>query len=861
MRVDVFPEHATPAPGQPVVLTVQVFNSAPVISAHRVRVLGVDEKWVSVDHDQLSLFPESTGIVIVTVTLPRGIPAGTRRIAIQVHELTPPGRTETVNVDLTIPAEQGARIMVDPVSVTGGSKATVGVTLANDGNTDLLLRLDAVDEEDKLQFAFDPPVVELAPGERMTASIRIKGRRPFLGSPKPRTYTVRALGTEPPLEGFGSFVQNPRLSRGAVGMIGLLAAVSVFAVVIAMTFAKVVDKSVADRDLLLQVIQGRRGDSVTNPGSLSGKVSLLTTGAGAGGVTVEAFDADNAGSPVTTTATADDGSYSVTGLSAGTYKLRYQGAGFSEIWFPQALTADNAKAIELAAGQDVSGLDVRLGGVPGKIGGKVTGDASGATVSLYLPGATSAGGGGSGGTTGAALVNGRRQEAPPDSTTTTAPPAAPSDSTGATQDATALGALVSSTPIGGDGKFLLTDVPSPSTYDLVVQKEGFATEVQRVNLGAGEERNGIEILLRKGDGLIQGKVFDADGPLGGATVTASDGSSTSATVSLTQDDVGAFTLRNLPTPSTLTLLVSKTGFTTQSLTLSLASGQQLTGVVVTLTGGAGSISGTATLASTGKPAGGVSVVVSNGSITLQTVTLSVDPVGSYQVTGLPVPGTYTVTFSRADLASVTQAVDLDEFGQKDLKDVGANLPDATGAVTGTVTELGTDLGGVGEVDVSLSDGTTTFRTKTATDPDPGAYLLSNVKPATYTLTFERRGAAPVSFIVTVAAGELVQQDAQVGQPAAVIGRVVFAPGNPNEGQPLADVEVRIFVLSQYPNTVLTKVITDAEGHFSFTDLIAPESYLLEFAFPPGAPAQVTRTLFTVEAGEIRDVGDVPVSTG
>lgn len=846
MRVDVFPEHATPAPGQPVVLTVQVFNSAPVISAHRIRILGVDEKWVSVDHDQLSLFPESTGVVTVTITLPAGIPSGTRRIAIQVHELTPPSRTETVNVDLTIPAEQGARIAVDPVSVTGGSKTTVGVTLANDGNTELTLRLDAVDEEDKLTFVFDPPVVELSPGERITASAKIKGKRPFAGTPKPRTYTVRALGTDPPLEAFGSFVQNPRLSRGTLGLVGLLAAVSVFAVVIAMSFAKVVDKSTADRDLLLQVIQGRRTGAVTNPGSLGGTVALLTSGAGVAGVTVEAFESSNTSTPVLTTATADDGTYTVGGLGEGSYKLRFQGAGFNELWYPQSLTADNAKAVELQAGQNQRGLDVRLGGVPGKLSGRVNGDAAGATVSLFLPGGATAGGNGTG-TNASTLVNG---------TTQTVPTVPTSDPAAAT-----LGALVASTTVGGDGAFVLANVPSPSTYDLVVKKDGFATEVQRVNLGAGEERAGIEIVLRKGDGLIQGKVFDANGPLGGATITASDGKSTAATVSLTQDDVGGFTLRNLPTPATLTLLVSKTGFATQSLTLSLATAQQLTGVVVTLSGGSGSISGTVSLASNGAPAGGVSVVVSDGSITLQTVTLSVGAVGSYQVTGLPVPSTYTVTFSRADLASITQAVDLDTFGQRDRSDIGASMPDATGAVTGTVTELDSlPVEAVGEVAVSLSDGTTTLRTTSATDPTPGRYLIANVKPGTYTLTFDRRGASPVSFIVSIGAGQILVQDAQVGEPAAIVGRVLIASG-PNAGQPLQNAEVRLFVLSQYPNTVLTKVQTDELGNFVFTDLVAPESYLLEFAYPPGAPAQTTRTLFTLAAGETRAVPDVPLSTG
>lgn len=843
MRVDVFPEAITPAPGQPVVLTVQVFNSAPVISAHRIRILGVDEKWVTVDHDQLSLFPESTGVVLVTITLPKGIPSGTRRITIQVHEQTPPNRTESVNVDLTIPAEQGARISVDPISVTGGSKATVGVLLANDGNTNLTLRLDAVDEEDKLAFVFDPVEVELAPGERITASTRIKGKRPFAGTPKARTYTVRAHGTDPPLEAFGAFVQQPRLSRGTLGLLGLLAAVTVFALVIAVSFAKIVDKSTADRDLLLQVIQGQKGGAVANPASVGGKVVLLTSGSGVPGVTVSVFEASNTGVAITTIATGDDGSYVVPGLAAGTYKIRFEGAGFSELWFPAALTADNAKAVELKASQNTRGLDVRLGGVPAKLSGKVSGDSATATVSLYLPGSVTTST--STGSSGVSTLTGNVTQT--------------SQAAASATDPSGFGALVTSTAVGGDGAFLLDKIPSPSAYDLVIQKEGFATEVQRVNLGAGEERTGIDVLLRKGDGLIQGKVFDANGPLGGATITASDGKSTSATLTLTQDDVGSFTLRSLPTPATLTVLVTKTGYATQSLTLSLAPAQQLTGVVVTLTGGAGSISGSAFTATNGQPAGGVSVVVTNGSVTLQTVTLSVTPLGTYSVSGLPVPGTYTVTFSRSDLADVTQAVDLDPFARRDVTGTNASLPDATGAIAGTVHETNLVGIGVGEVDVSLSDGATTYRTKSATAPTLGKYLIPNVRPGTYTLTFARKGATPVSFIIPVGAGQLIGQDAAVSVPASISGSVKFAD-LANVLHPLPGAEVRLFVLSQYPSTILTKTTTDVNGNFAFTDLVAPESYLLEYAYPPGAPAQTTRTLFSISAGVDSPVASVTLTT-
>ncbi len=124
-------------------------------------------------------------------------------------------------------------------------------------------------------------------------------------------------------------------------------------------------------------------------------------------------------------------------------------------------------------------------------------------------------------------------------------------------------------------QFSLEQVPSPAVYDLVVAKQGYATEVQRIDLGGGEDRSGVQLRLRKGDGLIAGRVTSAAGPLGGATISATYGQTTVQTVSVTEGDLGAFTLRGLPTPATLTIVVSKPGLASQTLTLSLSAGQQL----------------------------------------------------------------------------------------------------------------------------------------------------------------------------------------------------------------------------------------------------------------------------------------------
>jgi hypothetical protein len=818
MHVDVNPRSLSVVPGQPAVVTVQVINNTEVISGHRLRVLGVDPRWVDLDKDQLSLFPDTVGVAVLTITLPAGLPAGTRSISVEVRELTPPAGLELVEVKLTVPAELGLRVGLDPVSLTGGRSGSIGVLVDNTGNSVVDVSFSGADEEGAVSFAFEPKVASLEPGERAIANGQLRARRPWFGSPKVRSFTVKAGPAQPPVTATGTWVQRPFLSRGALALVGLLVAVSVFAAVIAAALSRVVARSAADRDLALQIAQANQTGGAAGTLSIGGTVTLLTSRTGVGGVTVEVFTAADSATPVASTATIASGpatgSYQIAGLDAGTYKVRFRGAGFTELWYPDSLTPDNAKVVTLARGQPAPTVDVQLGGEPATLSGQVVGaDPSGAVVTLELP-----------------------VPAPAVSTTALELPAAGTAPGASAPDTSAAAgpAVVMTETLDASGAFNLTSIPSPGNYDLVVSKQGYATTTQQVNLGGGEQRTGLVLNLRQGNGSITGQVSTATGPLGGATISASDGHTTVSTVSVTQGPVGSFTLTNLPTPDTFTVLVSASGFATQTLTLGLTSDQALTGVAVTLSTGVGSISGLASTADA-LPAGGVTVTVTNGQLSLQTVTLSVGAVGTYQMNGLPVPSTYTVTFSRPDLASQTRAVTLAALGNTNITNINATLPSSTAVLFGTVTQQGgTPLG---EIAVQLSSGTATYKVTSASVPAPGTYEIDNIQPGTYTASFTRPGGIPTSTIVTVAAGQRLRFDPVLAVAASISGTVVHAVGAGT--QPLLGAEVRLFQADQYPTVRLRSVLTDANGQFTFANVNAPQNYIVEFAFPEGSPGQLT----------------------
>lgn len=879
MRVDLPARRFSVVPGVPAPVVVTITNTSEIIAGCTVRVLGADPDWVEVDQPELSLFPDASAQVRLLLTLPVGVPAGPRRMAVQVRELTDEQAVAIEEIVVTVPDQPGLDVRLDPVTVTAGRRADFGVVVENNGNTVLEGRLRAEDPEQKISFSFTPPGYSLAPGETVTGRLRTRAKRPVFGSLAVRPFSLfvddgvrraplsasttapvgaapvapgapvvpgaagqgvaspvpaAAAGTKtlaPPVVGAGTapgadaprpvaqgvFVQKPLFARGLLSLLGLLVAVTVFAVVIAVGLSSVLARSAADRDLALQVAQARFDSSAaTGTAGVSGAVTLISDGQPVPGVAVEIFEASDTTAVVATAATSDTGEFAVDSLPAGDYKMRLRGAGFAEVWYPAGATDAEAEVVSLSSGQQVTGLSVLLGGVPATVSGTVLGDdAAGAVAELQIP-------------LDSAVLAGLV-----DPLTGAAAPPALGD-----------GAVVRTAPVGGDGTFSFAAVPSPAVYDLVVSKPGFSTQVHRIDVAAGEDRSDIEVSLLEGDGSISGLVTSASGPVPGATVVATYGQGVVQTVSLTQDEIGSFVLRGLQTPATFTVVVSAPGYASATLSVNLAEAQELTGLSVVLGQSAGNLSGQVTVPA-GTSAAGVAVTVSDGAVTRQTVTRSSEPAGSWSIGGLPLPATYTVTFSRADLESQVVSVTVDGNGAVSTGPVDVTMRAATGRITGVVTQTATGSTAsspAANVQVTAASGSSTLSVTSASTPqDRGAFVLENVPPGTYTVTFSRKGTRPTSSIVTVVAGQTVELNPQLVSPASISGTVRAA------GQPVAGLELRLFVAEEFGTAAPARAVvtSGADGTYLFPDVDAPAHYVIELRSATGTAALATSPALTI----------------
>lgn len=866
MRLDIAPRRLPTPAGEPVALAVEISNTGDLISGYTVRVLGADPAWVQVDEPQPRLFPGESTTVGVLLSPPDSLPAGERRIAIQVRELSGSQRTSVEEVVLEVPERRELAVTLDPTTVHAGRRGTYGVFLENRGNTTVAGRVVGTDPERRITFRFDPPRFDLAPGEHAVLELRAGARRRLFGAIEARTFELRVDdGRRPPPpqpelapvpgasgssraavtshaldapasdgvppDAMGVLVQRPVFTRGLLALLGLLLAVTVFAVVITTALGSVVQQSAADRDLALQVAQARDQPARAGTSSVSGQVRLLSTGEPVGSVSVEIFAEADTAAPVATTSTADDGSFGFSALPAGGYKLRFRGAGFAEVWYPTAPTDADAEVVTVEEGRDVTGLTVLVGGVPASVSGTVVGpDVAGATVRLELP-----------------------LDLPP-----LAGAVPPEPGEAPTQVSS--GAVVRSVPVGGDGTFELTQVPSPAVYDLVTSRPGATTQVQRIDVAAGEVRTGLEIQLLDGDGSISGVVTGTDGPIGGASVVATFGDASVRTVSLTQDQVGAFTLRGLPTPGTFTVVVTAEGFAPATLTLDLGPGQQLTGVGATLGAAAGSLSGVVTAPG---DAGGVTVTVTDGAMTRQTVTQSSAPAGSWTVAGLRIPSTYTVTFSRADLQTQVLSVSIDGFGRvtagaASAGQVDATMRPATARLAGLVRQsdaAGAVVGPAPNVLVTASSGAQQLAVTTASTPADaaGTFVLEGMTPGTWTVTFSRPGTRPTSMIVTLTAGEERRLEPVLVSPASIGGRVTQG------GSGVSGAIVELFLAAEYGTAAppVATATTDSTGAYRLPDVDAPAFYVVQVRLAPGSPPAATSPPLTLEPSE-QETRDFPL---
>ncbi|NQY58243.1 MAG: hypothetical protein HRT86_17495 [Ilumatobacteraceae bacterium] len=210
-------------PGASITLQLTVHNLGESTDSYTILPAGLTASWVAVSTPNLTLFGGSQEVVEITIS-PPALPttaAGPSVVAIRV--LPTSDVDETVVAELTVAIESFADtrlIALQPV-VRGRRRASFEFMVENHGNTLASCRLHLVDPTRRVDGAFDPPAVGVAPGGSSLVRLRAKARGGRLRrTTRTLDFDVEAEQQDAaPASAAMALVQPPTVSGTTVGRI------------------------------------------------------------------------------------------------------------------------------------------------------------------------------------------------------------------------------------------------------------------------------------------------------------------------------------------------------------------------------------------------------------------------------------------------------------------------------------------------------------------------------------------------------------------------------------------------------------------------------------------------------------------
>ena len=222
------------------------------------------------------------------------------------------------------------------------------------------------------------------------------------------------------------------------------------------------------------------------------------------------------------------------------------------------------------------------------------------------------------------------------------------------------------------------------------------------------------------------------------------------------------------------------------------------------------------------------------------VTAGTDADGAWLISDVPLRRSYEVSFSKPGFDRQSfQVTPLDDGSPLELE---VELQPASGALGGIIT--GPD-GGLGGVDLTVTDGTLTFATTTSTAAgDTGEWIIEGLStPATYTVTATAAGFGTAVAQLSLSVGErLTGLSFAMRNGVGSIGGMVRGSVGPIGG-------VTLTATGEGVTRTTTSLTAGATGSYLFPDLEVPGTYTVTAS----APGFITQTRLVELTGNAVDI--------
>ncbi|WP_169907692.1 carboxypeptidase regulatory-like domain-containing protein [Priestia abyssalis] len=407
------------------------------------------------------------------------------------------------------------------------------------------------------------------------------------------------------------------------------------------------------------------------------------------------------------------------------------------------------------------------------------------------------------------------------------------------------------------GSYMLPNLPQGS-YTIVFSADNYQTKTVPVILTPGETET-VNASLDTFPAAVRGTVTNAlTGNLIPNVLIQAFTLEGAFLGSAFSDITGNYVLTGLP-QGTISLIASTDGFSSQTLPVTLAPGEEET-VTFQLTPNPATLRGRVTNAADNNPIEGVLVQVFIPGTVVPVKTILTDPNGDYVITGLG-EGEYRVVFSTDNFSTEVFRIML---APNEVRTLNAQLTPNPATIRGQVTDAATGLPIQQAGVVTVIQGTGIIVASAQTDQN-GQYVLTGLALGSYNVVFSAPEYVTQTVPVILASGEVeVVNTALVGNPAQINGTV----RNAATGAVLPNALIRVFDLQgsliggtltdmngQYTISGLAQgtysVTALAEGHASQTMVITltpGEEETVNFQLPPN-PARLRGTVTDERTGQ------------
>ena len=520
------------------------------------------------------------------------------------------------------------------------------------------------------------------------------------------------------------------------------------------------------------VTTGATGGAAGTPVAEAKVVLLATAGGGGGGTRLDS------------TATDAEGKYSFTLDTTGFRQIQVTAAGY------------NAGTGSVNAASDTGNYTVNVNLVssaPGKLEGKVTSDSA---ATLPIAGA---------------LVIVRRNAGG-----TFAPESTLTDS---------------------EGEYAFDSIPGNTGYTIAVSAAGFVNLTRNNVTISGTSTQNFVLAPPPPPGSVAGKVVKASdsSALAGARVILSrsggGGGGFSPDTALT-DAQGAFDFDSIPANSNYTLTVSLAGYATSARNnLTVLAGQTNTQTIALAPPPApGSIAGKVVKASDSSALAGARVILSRfgGGGAFAPDTALTDAQGAFALDSVPANTNYTLTVSLAGYETTVRSGITVVTGQAAAQNFALAVPVPPGSVAGKITKA-SDGGAVSgaRVILSRSGGGGGFSPDTVLTDAEGEYAFDSIPNQNgYLVAVSAAGfSTTVGNNVSVSGGLKTVADFALdaladGDTTGTVKGVVRKGANDSLVPGARVILSRVTGGGGGGATAIDTVVSDANGAFSFPDLVA-----------------------------------------